>query len=335
MFSIHGGLSDPQIYKFRGNTCVDHLDSIFGPSHTYTDLFLCLALTWSIEIWSICPISLSASFVLSQPIYISLFALERLWRESLHVHCRLRCCTKALVFKKGYNNGGGCQMNHAFSGYSLHSFEFGLVPNFVSIRFPFFKPKASVANRCCWWWIFHWAISCAFCLQHNDTLTGGAEAILKATLRSNLLGPSAISEKIARIFKMRPPILNHATSSWLHRQRGPRTAAQTTHLQTEHQKTSLSYAQHFTHAWRAVNASHMAASTHLSALLRWFKKEKTFAASSLPVKERLWKYIEIYNIISGESAEIVIFTHCCHIETKLVSVTDVRKEKRLSLLSLK
>lgn len=64
------------------------------------------------------------------------------------------------------------------------------------------------------------------------------------------------------------------------------------------------------------------------------REKKAFAASSLPVKDRLWKYIEIYSIISGESAEIVKFTQCCHIENKLVSVIDVRKE-RLSLLSPK
>lgn len=111
-----------------------------------------------------------------------------------------------------------------------------------------------------------------------------------------------------------------------------------THLQTEHQKTSLSYAQNFTHAWRAVNASHMAASTHLSALLRWSKKKKKkkkgLRARSLPVKDRLWKYIEIYNIISGESAEIVKFTQCCLIEAKLLSVIDVREEKGFLYLAI-
>lgn len=64
------------------------------------------------------------------------------------------------------------------------------------------------------------------------------------------------------------------------------------------------------------------------------KEKKTFAASSLPVKESLWKYIEIYNIVSGESAEIVKFTQCCHVEAKLVSVIDVRKEKGFLYLVL-
>lgn len=74
----------------------------------------------------------------------------------------------------------------------------------------------------------------------------------------------------------------------------------------------------------------MAASTHSSALLRRFKKKKPIAASSLPVKGRLWKYIEIFNIISGGSDEIVKFIECRSIITN-----QFQKKKRVFFLGLK
>lgn len=118
-FSSHGGVSDSQIYTFTGNTC----SSFIPPYRLHTQIYsfqkLCLALTLSTEIQSIGPKSLSASFVLSQSIYISLFTLERLWRESLHVHCWFVAAQKHSFSKKSYNNDKGCQMNHSFSGDSF------------------------------------------------------------------------------------------------------------------------------------------------------------------------------------------------------------------------
>lgn len=128
----YSGLPVMEVYVIHRFTSSQGTPAAVSNCHIHTLICspqnACLALIWSIEIWSTCPIPLSASFVLSQSIYTSLFSLERFWRESLHVHC-LRRCTKALVPKKGCNNDGGCQMNHAFSGYSLHAYKFGLQPN--------------------------------------------------------------------------------------------------------------------------------------------------------------------------------------------------------------
>lgn len=65
-------------------------------THTQICLPFCRILTWSVEIWLICPISLSVPFVLSQTTDFSLFTLKQLCYESL---C-LRYCSKALVVKK-------------------------------------------------------------------------------------------------------------------------------------------------------------------------------------------------------------------------------------------
>lgn len=73
-----------------------------GFKHIYKHTQICLTcefcriLTWSVEIWWICPISLSVPFVLSQTTDFSLFTLKQLCCESL---C-LRYCSKALVVKK-------------------------------------------------------------------------------------------------------------------------------------------------------------------------------------------------------------------------------------------
>lgn len=57
------------------------------------------------------------------------------------------------------------------------------------------------------------------------------------------------------------------------------------------------------------------------------KKKKNDYSQIAASKKRLWKCSEIYNIISGESAEIVKFIQCCHVHAKSVSVSHVRKEK--------
>ena len=62
-----------------------------------------------------------------------------------------------------------------------------------------------------------------------------------------------------------------------------------------------------------------------SALVK--KKKKKIDCSQITAsKKRLWKCSEIYNIISGESAEIVKFIQSCHVHAKLLSVSHVRRK---------
>ncbi len=147
-FFSHGGVSDSQIYKLRGNTC-----SSFRPSHTYTDLFLSESLPgFDLIYWDLidlshvivclfCTVKVNLDFFVCFGTTLVWVITCPLLMASLHKTMMegVKWIMPSVATLSAPLNLGWYQPLH-----SLH------------IGFPFFKPQASEANRCCWWWIFHW-----------------------------------------------------------------------------------------------------------------------------------------------------------------------------------
>lgn len=93
---------------------------------------------FTIFVWLWLDLLRSHRFVLSHcPLLLyrhnQFIILCSLWNDSGVTHyMSIVICVAAQKHwfsKKGCSNDGGCQMNHVFSGYSLHCLEFGLLPN--------------------------------------------------------------------------------------------------------------------------------------------------------------------------------------------------------------
>lgn len=120
-FSSHGGVSDSQIYKLRGNTCCS-----FRLSHTYTDPFLSECLPgFDLIYWDL--IDLSHHIVcLFCTVTVNLDVFVRFGTTLAWV---ITCPLLMASLRKTMTEGVKWIMPSV--GYSLHSFEFGMVPNSI------------------------------------------------------------------------------------------------------------------------------------------------------------------------------------------------------------